>query len=85
MNLALNRKKSSAWHPESQGAFEQFRQTFKTMLKCFCDDHDRDWDVGIPLLLFGVRDSMQESLGLSHFQLVFGHKVRGPLKLLKEK
>ena len=28
---------------------------------------------------------MQESLGFSPFKLVFGHTVRGPLKLLKEK
>ena len=27
---------------------------------------------------------MQESLGFVPFQLVFGHTVRGPLKLLKE-
>jgi hypothetical protein len=28
---------------------------------------------------------LQESLGFSPFELVFGHAVRGPLKLLKEK
>ena len=37
------------------------------------------------LLLFAVRESVQESLGFSPFELVFGHTVRGPLKLLKEK
>ena len=83
--LGIEQKKSSAWHPESQGALERFHQTFKTMLKCYCEDHERDWDVGVPLLLFAVRDSTQESLGFSPFQLVFGHKVRGPLKLIKEK
>ena len=40
---------------------------------------------GIHLLLFAVRESVQESLGFSPFELVFGHSVRGPLKLLKEK
>ena len=30
-------------------------------------------------------ESEQESLGFSLFELVFGHTVRGPLKLLKEK
>ena len=37
------------------------------------------------MLLFAVRESVQESLGFSPFELVFGHSVRGPLKLLKEK
>ena len=31
-----------------------------------------------------VRDSVQESLGFTPFQLIYGHKVRGPLKVLKE-
>ena len=35
-------------------------------------------------LLFAVRESVQESLGFSPFELVFGHTVCGPLKLLKE-
>ena len=36
-------------------------------------------------MLFAVRESVQESLGFSPFELVFGHTVRGPLKLLKKK
>ena len=39
----------------------------------------------IPLQLFAVRDSGQESLGFTPFELVFGHNVRGPLKWVKEK
>ena len=34
---------------------------------------------------FAVRELVQESLGFSPFELVFGHTVHGPLKLLKEK
>ena len=36
-------------------------------------------------MLFAAREAVQESLGFSPFELVFGHTVRGPLKLLKEK
>ena len=32
-----------------------------------------------------MHESVQESLGFSPFELVFGHAVRGPLLLLKEK
>ena len=41
--------------------------------------------MGIHLLLFAARESVQESVGFSPFELVFGHTVRGSLKLLKEK
>ena len=83
--LGIKQYKSSAYHPESQGALERFHQTLKNMIRSYCFDTEKDWDEGIHLLLFAVRESVQESLGFSPFELVFGHTVRGPLKLLKEK
>ena len=83
--LGIKQYRSSAYHPESQGALERFHQTLKNMIRSYCFDTEKDWDEGIHLLLFAVRESVQESLGFSPFQLVFGHSVRGPLKLLKEK
>ena len=75
---------SSAYHPELQGALERFHSTLKNMIRTYCLDIKKDWNEGISLLLFAVRESDQESLGFSPFDLVFGHSVRGPLKLLKE-
>ncbi|KAJ8040053.1 hypothetical protein HOLleu_14244 [Holothuria leucospilota] len=83
--LGIDQIKSSAYHPESQGALERFHQTLKNMLKTYCHDNERDWDEGIPFVMFAARESIQESLGFSPFELVSGHTVRGPLKLLKEK
>ena len=83
--LGIKQYKSSAYHPESQGALERFHQTLKTMIRMYCTENSRDWDEGVHLLLFAVRESVQESLGFSPFELVFGHPVRGPLLLLKEK
>ena len=83
--LGIEQYRSSAYHPESQGALERFHQTLKNMIRSYCFETEKDWDEGIHLLLFAVRESVQESLGFSPFELVFGHTVRGPLKLLKEK
>ena len=83
--LGIKQYRSSAYHPESQGALERFHQTLKNMIRSYCFDTEKDWDEGIHLLLFAVRESVQESLGFSPFELVFCHSVRGPLKLLKEK
>ena len=82
--LGIKQYRSSAYHPESQGALERFHQTLKNMIRSYCFDTEKDWDEGIHLLLFAVRESVQESLGFSPFELVFGHSIRGPLKLLKE-
>ena len=83
--LGIKQYRSSAYHPESQGALDRFHQTLKNMIRSYCFDKEIDWDEGMHLLLFAVRESVQESLGFSFFELIFGHTVRGPLKLLKEK
>ena len=82
--LGAKQIKSSAYHPESQDELERFHSTLKNMIRTYYLDNEKDWDEGISLLLFAVRESVQESLGFSPFELVFGHSVTGPIKLLKE-
>ncbi len=83
-SLEITHRVSAPYHPESQGALERFHQTLKSMLRKHCLDTARDWDEGVPLVLFAVRETVQESLSFSPAELVFGHQVRGPLKVLKE-
>ena len=83
--LGIKQYRSSAYHPVIQGALEGFHQTLKNMIRSYCFDTEKGWDEGIHLLHFAVRESRQESLCFSSFELVFGQTVRGPLKLLKEK
>ena len=82
--LRIKQYKSSAYHPESQGAIERFHQTLKNLIRAYCFEYKLDWNQGIHLLLFAVRDAVQESLEFSPFELVCGSTVIGPLKLLKE-
>ena len=81
--MGVKQFKSSAYHPESQGAIERFHQTLKNMIRAYCFEYQREWDQGKHMLLFAVREAVQDSLGFSPFELVFGRTVRGPLKLLK--
>ena len=83
--LGIKQYESSAYHPESQGALERFHQTLKNMIQSYCFNTEKDWDVGVHLLRVAVRESVQESLVFGPFELVFGHSVRGTLKLMKEK
>ena len=82
--LGAKQIKSSGYHPESQGTLKRFHSTLKNMIKTYYLDNEKDWDDGISLLLFAVRESVQQSLGFNPIELVFGHSVCGPLKLLKE-
>ncbi|CDQ98863.1 unnamed protein product, partial [Oncorhynchus mykiss] len=82
--LCISHQVSSPSHPESQGALERWHQTLKAMLRKYCMDTSTDWDEGVPFVLFAIRETIQESLGFSPADLVFGHTPRGPLKVLKE-
>ena len=75
---------SSAYHPQSQGALERNHQTLKTMFRAFYLEREKDWDEAVPYVLFGVKESPTESLGFFPNQLVFRHRVRGPLDLVRE-
>ena len=57
--------KQMKYHPQSRGALERFHQTLKNMLWAYLLTRE-----GLPLLLYAVRESVQESLGFSPFELV---------------
>ena len=82
--LSISHIVSSAYHPESQGALERWHQTLKSMLKKYCLGTEKEWDEGVPLVLFAVRETVKESLGFSPADLVFGLTVHGSLKVLKD-
>ena len=65
--LGIKQFRSSAYHPESQGALERYHQTLKTMLRAYCVENPEDWDKGIPLILFAAHDALSESTGYSPF------------------
>uniref|UniRef100_A0A3B1J3T9 Gypsy retrotransposon integrase-like protein 1 n=1 Tax=Astyanax mexicanus TaxID=7994 RepID=A0A3B1J3T9_ASTMX len=75
---------SSPFRPESQGALERFHQSLKSALRKFCFESGKQWDEGVPMMLFALRESVQESLMFSPAELVFGHTLRGPLKAMQE-
>lgn len=75
--LGVTHSVTSAYHPESQGALERWHQTLKSMLRKYCYDIGKEWDEGVPFVLFAIRDVKQESLGFSPAELVFGQIVSG--------
>ncbi len=77
--LQIKQYKSTAYHPESQGALERFHQTLKRMMRTYCLETEKDWDDGVHLLLFAARESVQDSLGFSPFELVSVTQLGGLL------
>ena len=54
----IKQVKSTAYRPQSQGAVQRFHQTLKSMLRVHCLHENKEWDEGLPLLLFAVRESV---------------------------
>ena len=80
--LHIKHNKALAYHAQSQGALERFHQTLKSLLRSYCTELGCDWEEGLPWLLLAAREVVQESTGFSPNDLVFGHKVRGPMAVL---
>jgi len=57
--------------------------TVKNLLKKVVSQRPQDWSRYITSLMFAVRDTPQESTGFTTFELLFGHRVRTPMTLLK--
>ena len=82
--MSVKQLHTTPYHPICNGLVEKFNGTLKRMLRRMCNERPKDWDRYIPALLFAYRESTQDSLGFSPFQLMYGRTVRGPLTILKE-
>lgn len=54
------------YHPESKGALEPFYQTLETMLCTYCLEFEKDWDEGVHMHMFTIRELFRSRLGLVH-------------------
>ena len=82
--LQIQRIRTTPYHPQTDGLVERFNGTLKSMLKKFTNRNATDWDEYLPYLLFAYREAPQESTGFSPFEMLYGHRVRGPLDILRE-
>lgn len=63
---------------------ECWNQTFKSVLRKYCLEIGNSWDEEVPFALFALREAVQDFLGFSPAELVFGRTVQSPLQILKE-
>ena len=52
------------------------------MLSAFVNDTQQDWDEYIPLLMMAYRSSIQESIGVSPNEMVFGRPIYLPVDVV---
>jgi len=66
------------------GVIENFNKTIKNLLKKAAAEKPKDWHRYLAPLMFAVRDTPQDSTGFTPFELLYRHKVRTLMTLLKK-
>ena len=61
---------------------ERYNRTLENQLGTFVQDHQKDWDLHLPLLLMSYRSAVHETTKLAPAMLMFGRELRVPLDLL---
>ena len=75
---------TSPQHPMANGRVERQHAVLKSILKKLCSMKPKEWDRYIPAALFAMRETPNDSLGFSPFEMLYCRQVRGPLAIFHE-
>jgi len=65
------------------GVVQNFNKTIKNLLKKVASEKPKDWHRYLGPLMFAVRDTPEDRIEFTPFELLYGHKVLTPMTLLK--
>ena len=80
--LGIHKTRTTALHPQSDGMVERYNRTLENQLATFVQDHQKDWDLHLPLLLMSYHSAVHKTMKLTPAMLMFGRELRVPLDLL---
>lgn len=79
--LDVHKMRTTPYHPECNGLTERFNRTLKTMLSCFVNEHQNNWDEYLDQLAFAYNTSVQSTTQFTPYELMFGRKAKLPIDL----
>ena len=72
----IQRNRTTAYHPISNGMIKRFHRQLKSSLKAY--NNPNKWSEILPLILFGIRNILKADLQCTPSQLVYGTTLRLP-------
>jgi hypothetical protein len=76
--LRMQRRLSSAYHPETDGQTERMNRVLEEVLRCFVNKRHSDWDKWLPMAQFAINNSRHSATGFTPFYLNHGEHPRAP-------
>ena len=74
--LKIDPRKSTAFHPQTDGQTERMNQTLEQYLRIHCNYQQDDWFDLLPLAEFAYNNATQESMKMSPFYANYGYHPR---------
>jgi IS30 family transposase len=65
---------SSAYHPKTDGQTERVNQILEDMLRACALQYGSSWDKSMSYVEFSYNNSYQESLKMTSFEMLYGHR-----------
>ena len=75
---------STVLHPEGNSLVERMNASLEKMLARISQKYPKQWYKLLPFVLWCMRESRNETLGVSPFMMVMGCNPANPLKILKD-
>lgn len=71
--------RTSPYHAQCNGLTERLNGTVEQMLRHYVEENQRDWDIWLPFVFMAYRSAVQESLGVTPYEMTFGEEMPIPL------
>ena len=76
--LRVKRIKTSAYHPQTNGALERTRRVLLEYLRCYILENQTDWDKWVPYATFVFNTTPYSNTGFTPHELLLGRKTNKP-------
>lgn len=80
--LGIQKTRTTALHPQSDGMVERFNRTILNHLSMFVSKNQTDWDAHIPMFLLAYRSAVHEATGWTPSEMLLGKSLRLPCDLM---
>ena len=80
--LEIDKTRTTALHPQSDGMIERFNATIEAMLATTVQKDQKNWDELLPYLLMAYRSAEHESTKVSPNVMMFGREICLPIDIL---